>query len=134
MAKSRFIAVINKELGLKNSEYAEMAAEAVLKTLHERLTEDQAEQIENHLPKELKLLWSRSLTDRLLVKWHGPEKMTKKQFLDRVQSRAHLKNRAETEQLTEGVFKALKKQVPREQVNSVATHLPRDLKNLWKVL
>ncbi len=131
MAKNKFIEVINKELGLKDSKHAEMAAGIVLRTLQERLTEDQAERIEADLPKELKPLWSRGLTDKLVSLWRGPEKMTKGQFYDRIQNRAHLESRAETEHLTQGVFKALKRQLPSKQGQDVATQLPRDLKNLW---
>src|SRR3989304_2104601 len=96
MTKSRFIDVVRKELGLQDPAYAELAIEAVLGPLHDRLTEGQADHIETHLPKELKPLWSRGLTDRLVAMWRGPEKMTKSEFLRRVGRRAHLSDESQS--------------------------------------
>lgn len=132
MTKSAFIDLVRKELGLKNPAYAELAAEAVLKTLHARLTEGQADHIEAHLPKELRSMWSRGLTDKLLAMWRGPEKMSKTEFLRQVQEKSHVRNRTESEQLTNGVFKALKKQLPDKAIENVATQLPKDLKDMWR--
>jgi len=132
MTKSQFINIVRKELGLKDPAYAELATEAVLQTLHDRLTEGQAEHIASHLPKELKALWSRGLTDKLVAMWRGPEKMTKSEFLKRVQHRAHLQDTGKSEDLTQGVFKALKKQLPAKDADNVGGQLPRDLKDLWK--
>lgn len=133
MTKNQFVEMVRKELGLHDSAYAEMAVEAVLKTLHDRLSEGEADHIESHLPKELKPLWSRSLTDRLVAMWRGPEKMNKSEFLSRVQHRAHLEDREKSEHLAQGVFKALKHQLPAKDAENVGTQLPKDLKNLWRI-
>ena len=132
MTKSQFIEIVRKELGLEDPAFAELATEAVLQTLHDRLTEGQADHIETHLPKELKPLWSRGLTDRLLAMWRGPEKMTKREFLRRVGRRAHLSDESRSHDLAQGVFKALKKQLPAKDADNVGGQLPRDLKDLWK--
>lgn len=124
--------MVSKELGLKDSAYAKLATEAVLRTLHDRLTEGQADHIEAHLPKELKPLWSRGLTDRLVAMWRGPDKMTRSEFLDRVQRRAHLHDKNTSKDFTQGVFKALKKQLPPKDAENVSSQLPNDLRDLWK--
>lgn len=133
MTKNQFIEVVRKELGLKDPAYTEVATEAVLRTLHDRLTEGQADHIEAHLPKELKPLWSRSLTDKLVAMWRGPEKMTKREFLQRVQTKAHLPSEARTADVTQGVFKVLKKQLPAKAADNVGSQLPKDLKQMWKI-
>ncbi|MDP1809290.1 MAG: DUF2267 domain-containing protein [Actinomycetota bacterium] len=133
MTKRQFIEIVKKESGLKDRALAELATDAVLQTLHDRLTEGQAEHIESHLPEELKPLLSRGLTDRLVAMWRGPEKMSRSEFLGLVQRRAHLEDTKKSEYLTQGVFKALKKQIPAEEVENVCSQLPRDLKDLWKV-
>src|SRR3990172_8367056 len=125
MTKNEFIEIVRKDLGLKDPAYAELATEAVLRTLHDRLSEGQAEHIETHLPRELKPLWSRGLTDKLVAMWRGPEKMTKSEFLGRIGRRAHLPDERKSEYLAQGVFKALKKQLPAKEVENVGTQLPR---------
>ena len=132
MTKNEFIEIVRKDLGLKDPAYAELATEAVLRTLHDRLSEGQAEHIETHLPKELKPLWSKSLTEKLLAMWRGPTKMSKSEFLSQIQRRAHLDDQAKSKDLAHGVFKALKKQLPAKEVENVGTQLPRDLKDLWR--
>ena len=131
MKKDRFIASIRRELGIKDDAYAEVATEAVLKTLHDRLTEGQSRHVESHLPRELKPMWAKSLQERLLVIAWGPEKMTKKEFLSRVQTRSHVADTKKSEELTLGVFRVLKKQLPESDADHVAGQLPRDLKKMW---
>ena len=133
MTKRQFIEIVRKESGLKDRAYAELATDAVLQTLHDRLTEGQAEHIESHLPKDLQPLMARGLTDRLVAMWRGPEKMSKREFFGRVQRRAHLEDTGRSEDLTQGVFTALKKQVPAEEVENIYSELPRDLRDLWKI-
>jgi uncharacterized protein (DUF2267 family) len=132
MNKAEFIDAVKKELGIESHAYAALGIEAVLATLHERLTEGQAGHIEAHLPKELKLVWSRGLTEKLLAAWRGPRKMTKSEFLGIVQDRSHLPNQAKSERLVRGVFKTLKNQLPEGEVGDVGAQLPSDLRNLWK--
>lgn len=133
MTKDQFIEIVRKESGLRDRAYAEVGTNAVLQTLHDRLPEDQAEHLESHLPEDLKPLLSRGLTDRLAAMWRGPEKMSKREFLGRVQRRARLKDAKGSAELTQGVFKALKKQIPAEEVENVYSRLPGDLKGYWKV-
>ena len=132
MKKDRFIASIRRELGIKNDAYAEVATEAVLKTLRDRLTEGQSRHIESHLPRELKPMWAKSLHERLLVMARGPEKMTKKEFLSRVQARSHVADTKKSEELARGVFRVLKEQLPESDADHVAGQLPRDIKSMWK--
>jgi uncharacterized protein (DUF2267 family) len=132
MNRAEFIDAVKKELGIESHAYAALGIEAVLATLHERLTEGQAGHIEAHLPKEIKLIWSRGLSEKLLASWRGPRKMTKREFLGIVQDRSFLPDRAKSEYLVRGVFKTLKRQLPEKEVADVAAQLPRDLKNMWK--
>ncbi len=133
MTKRQFIEAVKKELGIDNNAYAELATEAVLQTLHDRLNEGQANNFEEHLPRELRPYWSRGLTDRLIALSRGPEKMNKREFLARVQERSHLEDEKRSEQATCSVFKAIKDQLPEEDAKSVGTQLPRDLKNMWRI-
>ena len=132
MKNDRFMASIRQELGIKDDAYAEVATKAVLKTLHDRLTEGQSRHVESHLPGELKPMWAKSLHERLLVMARGPEKMTKKEFLSRVQDRSHVADTKKSEELARGVFRVLKEQLPESDADHVAGQLPRDLKNMWK--
>ncbi len=132
MKDDRFIASVRRELGIKDDAYAQVATQAVLKTLRDRLTEGQSQHVESHLPRELKPMWAKSLNERLLVMARGPQKMTKKEFLSRVQTRSHVANNKKSEELARGVFKVLKEQLPEADADDVAGQLPRDLKNMWR--
>ena len=131
MNRNRFIENVRKDLGIKDTEYAELATGAVLKTLHDRLTEGQAHNIETHLPKELKPLWSKGLSERLISLARGPQRMNKSEFLRKVQTRSYAADSRKSEDLTQSVFKALKKQLPGKAVENVGSQLPKDLKSLW---
>lgn len=133
MSKRGFLSSVQKEVGIEDESYAELATEAVLNTLRDRLTEAESKHVEAHLPRELKCFWSLSLTERLLSIAHGPTKMTKKEFLAKVQDRSHVADIKKSETLTRGVFKTLKDQLPDADADGVASQLPRDLKNLWKI-
>jgi uncharacterized protein (DUF2267 family) len=117
---------VSVEAELDGLEDARRATAAVLQTLRDRLTPDEAEQAVAQLPRELKLLW-----------WAGdvpnrrPQRLHRDAFFERVRTRAGLESARQAERVTDAVFAALKDQLSQGEADDVLSQLPRDLKTVW---
>ena len=105
---------------------ARQATKAVLQTLRDRLTPDEARQAAAQLPAELKRLWA---SDEQPAR--RPLKLHRREFYDRVKQAADLPTLRKAELVTDAVFAALKEQLSEGEADDILTQLPRDLKYVW---
>jgi uncharacterized protein (DUF2267 family) len=105
---------------------AKRATAAVFHALRDRLTPEEADQLQAQLPTELKEVWAEGERfERAAIK------MSRSAFLARVRLEARLPSEREAEWATLAVFVALKKQISPGEAAGVLSQLPKDLKELW---
>lgn len=127
MTAQKFYRRVLIEAGRSSLDDAKRVTAAVLHTLRDRLTPDEADQAAAQLPRPLKLDW-----------WHGemegrrPVKMHKKEFYARVQAEARLASEREARLVTQAVLAALKEQLSPGECDDILTQLPKDLKSVWQ--
>ncbi len=114
------------EADLETMDDARQATKAVLQTLRDRLTPDEARQAAAQLPAELKRLWTPG--ERAARR---PLKLHRREFYDRVKRAADLPTLRKAELATDAVFAALKEQLSAGEADDILTQLPRDLKYVW---
>ncbi len=114
------------EADLETVADARQATRAVLQTLRDRLTPDEARQAAAQLPAELKRLWTTGEREA-----RRPLKLHRREFYDRVKRAADLSTLRKAELATDAVFAALKEQLSAGEADDILTQLPRDLKYVW---
>lgn len=132
-SKLEYIKFIQNKLNVDENT-SEQVVKAVLQTLHERLTEDQAEHVETHLPVEVKPLWwgpSLKKSSLPLLK-RQPAKYNLAEFISKVKERATLATEAEAKNAVKTVFQLLKIKIPEKESANVATQLPHDIEEFWQ--
>jgi uncharacterized protein (DUF2267 family) len=108
-----------------DEEQAILAATAVLCRLEDRLTGNEARDLEAQLPVKLVELLTESCADPdLLVKMHKGE------FVDAVGLDLGMTD-AEAEAAIRAVFSAVRSRISDGEAQDVAAQLPRDLRPLW---
>lgn len=123
---------VQKRAKLPNEMLARRATVAVLQTLHWRLQEAQADNIEANLPPELKKLWRGSLGMRISKKLGAIEKLNKGQFISRVQDLTKRGTTQEAEKIAAAVLHVLKEAIPSGETKHMMTQLPEDLSRFVK--
>ena len=125
--KARHVyARVGIEADLATMADARQATKAVLQTLRDRLTPDEARQAAAQLPAELKRLWAAD--DRSAPR---ALKLHRREFYDRIKRAADLPTLRKAELVTDAVFAALKEQLSEGEADDILTQLPRDLKHVW---
>lgn len=125
---------VREKAELKNVGEAEKASKAVMSALKERITPDEAHDLESQLTRGEKELWEngdikRNILRRLSLRKRGILKMHKDDFLRRVQTET--KGMQDAEKTTKAVFSTIKEQVSKGEADDVAAQLPTDLRNMW---
>lgn len=106
---------------------AKRTSPAVLHTLRDRLTLEEARQVAAQLPQTIRAAWNAGD-----VLERRPTRMRRPAFYARVRAAAGLSTTREARALTVAVFAALKAQVSPGEAKDVHAHLPKDLKVLWE--
>lgn len=115
------------EADLPTIDDARTATRAVLQTLRDRLTKEEASQAAAQLPRELKRMWqSGEITGRRPLKLH------RRDFYETVMTRGALTTVRKAELATDAVFAALKDQLSDGEADDIVSQLPRDLKSIWR--
>lgn len=128
--KGEFIHRLQADTQVIDRDEAEKIVSVVFTTLHHRLTPDQADHVEAHLPKDMKDLWSGNILQRAVRRIASPEKMDYTEFMDRIAEETGLpRDRAEA--LTRAVFRLLKEQLGKEEAHDVQAELPKRLQIAW---
>jgi len=126
MTTGTFYKTVMAASGERDRERTERAAAAVLHALRDRLTPEEADQVQAQLPRELKEAWAEGeRTER------KPLKMNREEFYARVQREAALPSPREARWMTLAVFGALKEQLSSGEAGDVFAQLPKPLKELW---
>lgn len=132
MGKQEYIKFVADKLNMDENK-SEQVLSAVLQTLHERLTEDQADHVETHLPVDVKPLWRADVVKRTLPLFkRQPAKYDFFEFLNKVKERAELKSEEEAKNAIRAVFQLLKIKMPDKESANVATQLPGDIEQFWQ--
>ncbi|MHB0977517.1 MAG: DUF2267 domain-containing protein [Candidatus Aquicultorales bacterium] len=117
---------VQEEGRLPDQDSTKEAISAVLTTLHSRIMEGEADDVEATLPSEIKKLWEGSTG----IKAHAEPaaKFDKNQFIERVQRKAQLSTAREAEDVSKAVLKVLKEAIPEGEVRDLESQLPQDLR------
>ncbi|PIZ00425.1 hypothetical protein COY62_02620 [bacterium (Candidatus Howlettbacteria) CG_4_10_14_0_8_um_filter_40_9] len=134
MDKRDFLLKVREKAELKNTDEAEKASKAVMHALRERITPDEAHDLESQFTCGEKELWEngemkRKFLERLHLKKRGVQKMHRREFLQKVQNET--KGMQDAEKTTKAVFSTIKEQVSKGEADDVAAQLPTDLRNMW---
>ena len=121
MQYDEFIDLVAREAGV-GRDAAARAARATLKTLAQRITHGEAEDIAAELPEELRL----SLRDG-----ERPETFDRQEFLRRVVAReGGLIDAPTAERHVRAVFAALRQAVDAKEIHDAVSQLPKDIQQL----
>lgn len=124
---------VKERANLPNEMLARRATVAVLQTLHWRLPEAQADNIEANLPPELQKIWRGSLGMRLSKKLlRRIDKLDKGQFVSRIQDLTRQGTTQAAEKLAAAVLHVLKEAIPLGETKHMLTQFPPDLKKFIK--
>jgi uncharacterized protein (DUF2267 family) len=110
----------------RSRELAKRATAAVFHALRDRLTPEEADDLEAQLPIELKEVWAQGEALPRV-----PTKLDRRAFLERVRVEAGLPLVRDAEWATLAVFAALKNQVSPGEASDVLSQLPKSLEELW---
>ena len=116
-----------ERVGAMTEEAAEKAAVSVLCVLEQRITSNEAEDLEAQLPRKLRELVHRCERHEGV----RPRSIRRKEFMTMVAE--HLgEPPEEVEPIVRAVFQAVRAQVSEGEVDDVASQLPGDLRELWR--
>ncbi len=105
---------------------AKRGTAAVFRALRDRLSREEAGQVADQLPQELKAVWrAGERPGRKLVRLH------RRSFYKRVMNEADLRSLPDARGMTLAVFGALKEALSSGEAEDVLAQLPTDLKRLW---
>jgi uncharacterized protein (DUF2267 family) len=120
-----WLRAVQEELGLDDEQRAFQVLRAVLHTLRDRLTIEEAAQFAAQLPMLLQGVYYHEWTPR-----GKPVKMRHLQeFLDKVSER--LMQEHDPEEACRAVFAVLERQMPGGEVEDVKRILPESIRDLW---
>lgn len=115
------------EVGRMSSDFAERAAVSVLCALEQRLTSDEANDMEAQLPTRLQSLLVRCSRHR----GAPPEKFGRDEFLQMVADDLGMQL-AEVEGVVRSVFRTVREWISEGEVDDIIQQLPRDFEELWQ--
>lgn len=116
---------VQEEMGLEDEQRAFRVVRAVLHTLRDRLTVEEAAQFAAQLPMLLQGVYYHDWTPR-----GKPVQMWDRQeFLDKVAER--LMREHDPEEACRAVFSVLERQMPGGEIEDVKSILPESIRELW---
>ncbi len=121
MKRDEFIKTVQKKLELDSKDDAIWITDTILKTLSERLTEQEAFDLASQLPRELKEL-VKGVPDHVI-------KMDRQKFIAKVAERLDV-SLEEAERYIKATFSVLKSAVTPGEIEDVLSQLPKDLAGL----
>jgi uncharacterized protein (DUF2267 family) len=126
MTPQAFLRTVQAKVGGMDRGAAERATAAVFHALRDRLTPVEGDQLAAQLPAPLRRIWHAGE-----VPGRGPARVRRDAFYRRVGAEAGTRTRREAQELTLGVFAALKEAISPGEVDDVWAQLPKDLKEVW---
>ncbi len=133
MHPNTFLKIVQSEAGLQNLDDAKLATQVVFSLLHNRITRNEAKDLQAQLPKALANLWAGgdSWLERVITQIAPQNDYNWPEFLAQVEAECDdLPVPAET--LTKAVFYALQSQITPGEASDVESQLPKDLKAIWR--
>lgn len=131
MAKREaFLNRLQAEAGLGDRDEALRLAQSVFTALRDRLTPEEAADLEAQLASELKAIWRGSPIKSLYHKATGPRRISFETFVGRVAAQNEVSYERALE-LTRLTFRLLKDLISTGEADDVASQLPKKLKILW---
>lgn len=131
MNKGEFIHRVQALAGIAERDRAERATGAVLSTLCGRITRDEARDLAAQLPNGIDSLCTGSVLKEIMARVSGPNRLDGEAFIAKVAQEGKLDTIQEAQQVTTAVFKTIKEQVTKGEVDDVTDQLPRQLKVMW---
>jgi uncharacterized protein (DUF2267 family) len=107
---------------------AERMIGAVFSALSARLTPDEGKQFIAQLPMPLKELWHHEVANRLGQGEQETVKLSKDQFIEKIQTEGHLASAADAEFIAQCVIHVLKEAISPGEIQDAVDQLPSDLK------
>jgi uncharacterized protein (DUF2267 family) len=126
MTTDVFLRTVQAKIGQIDREEARRATAAVFHALRDRLTPVEADQLAAQLPAPLKRIWQAGEAPG-----QRPARARRDAFYRRVGAEAGVRTRREAQELTLGVFAALKEAISPGEAEDVWAQLPKDLKEVW---
>ncbi len=127
-----FYRKVMKKANLPDQLAARRAVKAVFQTLHWRLPEAEANDIEATLPPELKKIWRGNWGMMFAKKMGRINRLDKSEFVSRVKDQARLGTNSAAERLAGAVISVLKEAIPAGETKDMLAQLPQDLRHFIK--
>ncbi|TET54702.1 MAG: DUF2267 domain-containing protein [Actinobacteria bacterium] len=127
-----FYQKVQEKAELSDPLSARRATKSVLETLHWRLPEGEANDIEATLPPELQKVWRGNWGMIIAKKLGRVDKYDKNQFLAQVRTKLRLETNEQAEKTTVAVIHVLKEAIPIGESEDMLAQLPGDLAHLIK--
>ena len=133
MHPNTFLRIVQEEAGLHTLTQAETATKIVFQLLHNRITPEEAADVEAQLPRDLAAIWEGGAvwTERLLYRFTPRNKFNRREFIAEVEKQQDSLPTS-GEQITRAVFYALQHQITPGEAEDIAAQLPMDVRALWQ--
>lgn len=135
MQKGEFINKVMDTAGIYDKKTAERGVQIVLSILSHRLTEEEANDVKDQLPEELKRDWSNDVWITNFYKLSGKRlKYRHKIELMSIVENETLRERLDlnTERLCKAVFHVLKEQITTGESQDIAGQLPDEIREFYE--
>jgi uncharacterized protein (DUF2267 family) len=128
--REEFLSRLQVEAGLGDRDEALRVAKSVFTALRDRLTPEEAADLEAQLQAELKEIWRGTPIKSLFHKATGPRRISFETFVGRIAAQNEVSYDRALE-LTRQTFHLLKDVISPGEAEDVASQLPKKLKILW---
>jgi uncharacterized protein (DUF2267 family) len=135
MNKDEFVKDVMNQLGIQDKNAVERGVQFVLSILSHRMTVDEAHDVADQLPQDLKRMWNNQvwITNYYFLSGKRLNYRHKSQLLTLVENEILRENLPlHAEKLTQAVLHTLKEQITQGESEDIASQLPQEIKDFYK--
>ncbi|MDD3012657.1 MAG: DUF2267 domain-containing protein [Candidatus Gastranaerophilales bacterium] len=135
MNKDEFVKKVMEQLNIQDTHVAERGVQIVFSILSHRMTENEAHDVADQLPQDLKRIWNNQvwITNYFLLSGKRLNYRHKVQLLTLVENEILRENLPiHAEKLTQAVIHTLKEQITTGETEDIIAQLPEEIKDFYK--
>jgi len=135
MNKDEFVKKVMEQLNIQDKNVAERGVQIVLSILSHRMTEEEAHDVADQLPQDLKRMWNNQvwITNYFFLSGKRLNYRHKVQLLTLVENEILRENLPiHAEKLTQAVIHTLKEQITTGETEDIIAQMPEEIKEFYK--
>jgi uncharacterized protein (DUF2267 family) len=135
MNKDEFVSKIMEQLDIQDKNVAERGIQIVFSILSHRMTENEAQDVADQLPHDLKRMWNNQvwITNYFFLSGKRLNYRHKAQLLSLVENEILRENLPlHAEKLTQAVIHTLKEHITAGETDDIIAQMPEEIKDFYK--